>query len=82
MEPEDARASKERLGSAIQAEAAWLAEEPGAYLAGWHMVAEWVDPEGRRWLSETAHEDSTTWQRMGYLNAALETERAGWESPG
>lgn len=49
-------------------------------LVGWHLITEWMDPDGEKWLSESAHKDSTAWQRMGYLSASLTTERENWEA--
>jgi len=43
----------------------------GSLLAGWVLVAEWMDREGDRWLSRISHPGCTKWQREGYLHDAL-----------
>ena len=73
--------SQDRIHNALAAEASWLAENDKAYLLGWQVVVEWMDEDGERWLAQAAHKDSTAWQRMGYLTAALSTEREKWEVP-
>lgn len=48
----------------------------GAMLLGFVVVAEWMAPDGHRWLSRVdaganADEGLTEWQREGYLHNAL-----------
>lgn len=48
----------------------------GAMLMGWLTIAEWMAPDGQRWLSivdGSADPDKgcATWQRQGYLHNAL-----------
>lgn len=51
--------------------------EIGGVLVGWVMVAEWMDLEGRRWLTRldanADGENLPEWQRNGYLHNALNT---------
>lgn len=50
----------------------------GAMLVGWVSVAEWMAPDGGRWLSRMTGaadgEPLSTWQRQGYLHNALHAE--------
>ncbi len=47
----------------------------GAMLLGWVAVAEWMAPDGKRWLSvvdgNASGEGCPAWQRQGYLHNAL-----------
>jgi len=48
----------------------------GAVLVGFVVVAEWMDPEGKRWLSSSdgsgnGEEGLVTWQTRGYLSERL-----------
>lgn len=47
----------------------------GAMLLGWVTVAEWMAPDGQRWLStvdgDARGEGCPAWQRQGYLHNAL-----------
>jgi hypothetical protein len=48
----------------------------GSMLMGWVTIAEWMAPDGERWLSiidGTATPDKAcpAWQRQGYLHNAL-----------
>lgn len=47
----------------------------GAMLLGWAAIAEWMAPDGQRWLSvvdgNSAGEGCPMWQRQGYLHNAL-----------
>jgi hypothetical protein len=46
-----------------------------ALLVGWCVVAEWMAPDGNRWLSflgtDARGEPAPTWQAQGYLHNAL-----------
>lgn len=48
----------------------------GSMVVGWVVVCESVDPAGERWLTMVGSENSTQWQRQGYLHNALNTR---WE---
>lgn len=54
----------------------------GAMLLGWVVVAEWMAPDGDRWLSRLSgtpqDRDAAEWQIQGYLTNALEP---GWDRP-
>ena len=71
MDNEEAR----KLSEVIQEH-----DQIGGVLVGWVLVSEWMDLEGRRWLSRVhANADGSTlpeWQLNGYLHNALHTE---WE---
>ena len=47
----------------------------GAMLMGWLTIAEWMAPDGNRWLSKidgnTNSESMPPWQAQGYLHNAL-----------
>lgn len=47
----------------------------GSMLLGWVAIAEWMAPDGRRWLSivdgDARGEGAALWQRQGYLHNAL-----------
>ncbi len=47
----------------------------GAMLLGWVGIAEWMAPDGKRWLSivdgNSNREGCPAWQRQGYLHNAL-----------
>lgn len=47
----------------------------GAMLLGWCAMAEWMAPDGKRWLSiidgDARGEGCPEWQRQGYLHNAL-----------
>jgi hypothetical protein len=63
---------REELHGAIQASAAHNDDIEGAMLKGWVTIAEWVAPDGERWLSVAAAGSSPAdpapdWQIQGYL---------------
>lgn len=47
----------------------------GAMLLGWVAIAEWMAPDGNRWLSivdgNTNREGCPVWQRQGHLHNTL-----------
>jgi hypothetical protein len=67
--------ARPQLHEAIQTTASLDDDLEGAVLLGWVMVAEWVAPTGKRWLSRldgTANGSGCPdWQREGYLHNAL-----------
>lgn len=54
---------------------AWA--KAGDFLIGWVVVAEWLTPEGNRRLSRMCSENTPTWYRQGYLQAAM--DESSWE---
>lgn len=67
--------SRESMEQMFRGEARYLAGDPAAYLTGWYLVSEWMDPHGEKWISRAAHKDSPAWQRQGYLTFALSEEQ-------
>lgn len=66
---------REPLHEAIAAVLGEHAPATGAVLTGWVVVAETVDPDGRRWLHRMDGPDTiTVWAREGMLHNALNTE--------
>lgn len=63
--------AQEQLHGALQTSACDDAELEDSVLVGWVTVAEWVSPDGERWLSCIAHEGAAVWQIDGYLSHAL-----------
>lgn len=52
---------------------------PSDLLVGFVLIAEFVSVEdGDRYLSHISNEDSTPWQRMGYLDGASAWEKRKW----
>lgn len=43
----------------------------GAMLVGWVVVAEWMTPDGERWLTKFNARDTTRWQVQGYMHNTL-----------
>lgn len=66
-------ASDEDLHAAIQEHACPL---PGAFLTGWVLIAEWVDTDGKRWLSRRMADDTTPWAADGMFHAGLSDDWA------
>lgn len=67
---------RETLHETIQGTIAIDEDMPeGAVLLGWLTVAEWMAPDGKRWLSlidgDARGEGCPAWQRQGYLHNAL-----------
>jgi hypothetical protein len=68
---------RERLHETIQATVSIDNDLPdGAVLMGWVTIAEWMAPDGKRWLSiidgaADPSEGLAAWQRQGYLHNAL-----------
>lgn len=67
--------ARKQLHSAIQATGQTDNDLEGAMLMGWVVVAEWMAPNGQRWLSRVdgtaSGEGCPEWQRHGYLHNAL-----------
>jgi hypothetical protein len=63
------------VGGALQRSANEDPEMEGAVLIGWVAVAEWMAPDGGRWLSKvhglSNGDDCPTWTQQGYLHNAL-----------
>lgn len=47
------------------------AAREGSLVVGWVVVADWVDPDGQRWLSYTKSEGVTEWQAKGMANEVV-----------
>lgn len=67
---------REHLHEALQSTIAIDEELPeGAMLLGWVAVAEWMAPDGNRWLSiangDARGRGAPEWQSQGYLHNAL-----------
>lgn len=82
MNEDAARNAREAMGEAIQSSArineASDEENPieDAMLLGWVVMAEWMDPEGHRWLSRLSglaggDRSAPDWQLKGYLHTGL-----------
>lgn len=63
--------SSDAIGAAIQAHAPERDEMDGAVLTGWALVAEWMSPDGDRWLSKMNPPHVTQWQADGMRHQAL-----------
>ena len=64
------------IGDAIQRHSPDGTE--GAVLTGWTLVAEWMDPDGDRWLSKIHPPHLTSWQSNGMHHEAL---HGHWPDP-
>lgn len=67
---------RQRLHDAIQSTHETEEDLEGGVLIGWTVVAEWMDGEGKRWLSGLSgsnggEDDPPIWQTQGYLYNAL-----------
>jgi hypothetical protein len=67
--------ARKLLSTALQTAANTDPEMDGAVLIGWIAVAEWMAPDGSRWLSRVHGlgngDDCPTWTQQGYLHHAL-----------
>jgi hypothetical protein len=67
--------ARSRVSSALQTCANTDPEMDGAVLIGWVAVAEWMAPDGSRWLSKldglASGDGAPTWTQQGYLHNAL-----------
>ena len=61
-----------QLHTALQTTAHEDDDLEGSVLAGWVTIAEWISPDGERWISSMANEGSAQWQTAGYLHYALQ----------
>lgn len=67
--PDNGDPARQAVHDAIQQHGAQ--SHAGALLTGWALVAEWMDPEGERWLSK-AHSPSTShWAANGMHHEVL-----------
>jgi hypothetical protein len=64
-----------RVAAALQTSANLDPEMDGAVLIGYVAVAEWMAPNGSRWLSQidglASGDGAPTWTRQGWLHNAL-----------
>ena len=77
---DDANSVRDYLHRSIQ-DTTTLDDNPGdslngAHLMGWVVIAEWMDPNGERWISmgsadATGEDRAADWQVKGYLTHAL-----------
>lgn len=63
----------DQLHAALQTSACGDDELEGSVLVGWVTVAEWVGPDGMRWISRLTSENAATWQVNGYLDYARDS---------
>lgn len=64
------------IHDAIQDTAHTNEDLDGGVLVAWVLVGEWMDGEGKKWLSmlegsDGGESDLTMWQRQGFLHNAL-----------
>jgi hypothetical protein len=69
-------AARKRIHAAVQESNDSDPSIEGAILIGYVMVAEWMDPEGERWLStisgiQGGDDSPPPWQVEGYLHNVL-----------
>jgi hypothetical protein len=64
----DSRDPRDAIHEAIQEHAP---AGQDALLTGWALVAEWIDPEGERWLSKAHASSTTSWGAKGMYHEAL-----------
>jgi hypothetical protein len=62
--------SREAIHDAIQ-EHGRMGVDDGAVLTGWTLVAEWMTPDGERWLSKAHGAHTTSWAAKGMMHEAL-----------
>jgi hypothetical protein len=72
---DDSDPAREAIHEAIQAHAP---SGRKAILTGWVMVAEWMDPEGDRWLSRAHAASTTSWAANGMHHEVLHGD--GWDA--
>lgn len=81
-DPANLNGQRRHLHDAIAAVPKLDPELPdGAYLAGWVLMAEYVDPDGSRWWvtrrgTDGGEKDLMPWTEKGYLQHALDRWRA------
>jgi hypothetical protein len=61
------------VGAALQQHAAPPedVQGPGAVLTRWALVAEWMAPDGVRWLSRLSPSTTSSWEANGMWHEAL-----------
>lgn len=70
---------RKHLHSSIQETTKIDDDMEGCVLKGWVCIAEWIDPDGRPWLTRVdggaTGESLPSWQSQGYLYSTLND---GW----
>lgn len=64
-----------RIHDALQ-QCADTADTADGVLTAWVVVAEWMTPDGERWLTRLDSDAITAWQRDGMLDHGL---RGDWD---
>jgi hypothetical protein len=62
-------ASPEQL--AIDQSLGTVAPRAGVTLGGWVVMAEWVEPDGQKFLTRLVAQGTSPWQVKGYLHEGL-----------
>ncbi len=62
-------ASPEQL--AIQTSLGTVLPRDGVSLGGWVVMAEWLEPDGQKFLTRLVAEGTSPWQVKGYLHEGL-----------
>jgi hypothetical protein len=66
---------RDALDEAIQANAADVHDASGgAILTGWIVIAEWMDKDGERWLSQCRSASTPSWTARGMMHEVLHGE--------
>lgn len=68
--------ARDAIHEVIQKHAA-MSTQDGAVLTGWVLVAEWMTPDGDRWLSKAHAAGTTAWAARGMMHDAIHGR--GWE---
>ena len=68
--PDSSDPRREAIHAAIQASGPEF-DHGHAVLTGWALVAEWMDEDGERWLSEAHAPATTSWAAGGMYHEAL-----------
>ena len=76
----DRRHARQQLHDAIQGTTGGSSQLEDTVLVGWVLVAEWMDGDGERWLSNLSgcnggESSPPSWQAQGYLHNTL---HEGW----
>lgn len=62
----------QRLHNSIQAYTEQEEGVEGAYLRHWIIIADWVAPDGSKWLSHDESDDVTPWELRGMVDEAMD----------
>lgn len=62
--------ARDAIHDAVQ-EHGRMGAEDGAVLTGWVFVAEWMTPDGERWLSKAHAPHTSSWTARGMHHEAL-----------